>query len=144
LGGCVDPSDRNFDRIMVEHELLLFERFSVCGQAEDRDRRLVFTNQIRVRRQFIQRHVGFLFDMRARAGELVSIPHVENKQGGIPFKSCRERRTQCCRFWPAGATRVAMSLVTEVAPCACRRLIPTNNVVADDRGEHGRKTDQQR
>jgi hypothetical protein len=29
--------------------------------------------------------------MRARAGELVSIPHVENKQGGIPFKACRER-----------------------------------------------------
>jgi hypothetical protein len=55
------------------------------------DRELVFTNQIRVRRQFIKRHVGFLSDMCASAGELVSIPHVENKQGGIPFKACRER-----------------------------------------------------
>jgi hypothetical protein len=91
LDGRVDPSDRDFDGMMVEHQLQLFNCFSVCGQAADRDRRLVFTNEIRVRRQFIERHVGFLSDMRASAGELVSIPHVENKQGGIPFKARRER-----------------------------------------------------
>jgi hypothetical protein len=60
LDGRVDPSDRDFDGMMVEHQSRLFNRFSVCGQAADRDRRLVFTNQIRVRRQCIQRHVGFL------------------------------------------------------------------------------------